>query len=242
VRCAINLTEAAILLVDDEPQLLEIFGFWLTAAGCRNVYTAPDGHAALALLKTVAVDLLVTDVCMPIVDGITLVRRLEEVSPQIPSVVFISGYSEFDRREMYALGVEAFLAKPILRKDLIDVLEKALADRPSLWMAPMGTAPRQSLVIPAEIADESLDRSSFHVGRGGFIARYRGAVRLGKVAFRCSFPEGQRELVGEGYVRWISKSDQAVGVEFAFLDSTCRSWLLEEMAATNSRSFIPGFI
>ena len=87
-----KLTEAAILLVDDESELLEIFGSWLTAAGCRNLHTAENGEDALAVLKTVSIDLLVTDVRMPIIDGITLVRRLGEMEEPVPSIVFVSGF------------------------------------------------------------------------------------------------------------------------------------------------------
>lgn len=237
----INLTEAAILIVDDEPELLEIFGLWLTVAGCRKLYTAADGEDALAVLKTASIDLLVTDVRMPIMDGITLVRRLGGMGESIPSVIFISGFGDIDQREMYALGVEAFLAKPLRQEDLIKVLERALAERSSLWLTPMDVAPRQSMLIQVNRTGETADQDSFRLGRGGFSARYAGSANPGKVAFRCNFSTEQREMAGEGFVRWYSRTDQTVGVEFAFLDASCRSWLLEEIAAIDSRSFIPSF-
>jgi CheY-like chemotaxis protein len=238
-----NLSEAAILLVDDEPQLLEIFGSWLAAAGCRNLYTAANGEMAIAVLKTVSIDLLVTDVRMPIMDGITLVRQLGEMAETVPSVIFISGFGDIDQREMYGLGVEAFLAKPLLREDLITVMERALAERLSLWLTPMEVAPRQSMLIQTDLepAIEKANQDAFHLGRGGFSVRYPGSTKLGKVAFRCLSPTEEREIVGEGYVRWFSKTDQTVGIEFSFLDASCRAWLLEQIAALSPRSFIPSF-
>jgi CheY-like chemotaxis protein len=237
-----NLSEAAILLVDDEPQLLEIFGLWLAAAGCRNLYTAANGEMALAVLKRGSIDLIVTDVRMPIMDGITLVRQLGETTEIVP-VIFISGFGDINQREMYGLGVEAFLAKPLLREDLITVMEKTLADRTSLWLTPMVVAPRQSMLIQTDLKPtvEKADSDAFHLGRGGFSFRYHGSTKLGQVAFRCRFSAEQREIVGEGYVRWFSRTDQIVGIEFYFLEATCRSWLSEQITALSPRSFIPSF-
>jgi CheY-like chemotaxis protein len=237
-----KLDEAAILIVDDEPQLLEIFGSWLATAGCRKLHTAADGRGALAVLETTSIDLLVTDIRMPIMDGITLVRRLGETGESIPSVIFVSGFGEIDHREMYALGVEAFLSKPLLQNDFLRIVERTLAERPSLWLTPMDIAPRQSMLIQVDRMGEAAGTHSFRLGRGGFSTPYPGSANLGKVAFRCRFPAEQREMAGQGYVRWFSKTDQTVGIEFAFLDATCRSWLLEMIASTNPRSFIPSFL
>jgi CheY-like chemotaxis protein len=238
-----NLSEAAILLVDDEPQLLEIFGLWLAAAGCRNLYTAANGEIALAVLKTCSIDLIVTDVRMPIMDGITLVRRLREVAKAVPRVIFISGFGDINQREMYGLGVEAFLAKPLSKEDLITVVEKALADPISLWLTPMEVGPRQSILIQTdpEPTVEKAAQDAFHLGRGGFSFRYPGSIKLGKVVFQCRFPTEEREIVGEGYVRWFSRTDQTVGIEFYFLEATCRFWLSEQIIAFTPRSFIPSF-
>jgi CheY-like chemotaxis protein len=122
-----NLTEANILVVDDEPILLEIFSKWLLTVGCRKVFSAADGEAALALLQLEPIDLLLTDIRMPVMDGVTLVRRLAASGSTLPSIVFVSGFGDVDEREMYALGVEAFIAKPFHRNELLSVLEKAVA-------------------------------------------------------------------------------------------------------------------
>jgi hypothetical protein len=49
-------------------------------------------------------------------------------------------------------------------------------------------------------------------------------------------------MVGGGYVRWRSRTDEQVGVEFAFLDESCRSWVLEDITAANPPSFIPSLL
>jgi CheY-like chemotaxis protein len=236
--CLIDLREATILLVDDEPDLREIFGFWLSSI-CGTLYKASNGEEALAVLKTTPINLLVTDVRMPVMDGIALVRRLTELVKPIPSIVFVSGFGDVDQREMYSLGVEAFLAKPLNREDFIDVLKKAVAERSALWLDPVAATSRQSLLLHAEGIGGTAGAKSIRLGRGGFSGQTEESLILGKVSFHCHFVSGQSEMSGQGFVRWYSKADQAVGIEFAFLDPTCRSWVLKEIAAANPCSFIP---
>ena len=230
-----KLEDATILIADDEPVLCEIFAHWIKALGCVNVYTAADGEGALLVLQAHHVDLLVTDIRMPRMDGVTLVRRLGEMKRSMPSIIFVSGFGDIDLREMYALGVEAFLVKPSRREELLAVMENALAERSSLWLGQMDPPPRQSMVIDCG----NLGESGFHLGRGGFSASYSGRLSLGKVSFQCSFPSEQREITGEGYVRWSSKAEQRCGVEFSYLDPPSRAWVLDEIAANAPRGFIP---
>jgi len=245
-----TLNEAAVLVVDDEPALREIFTQWLALAGCPHITTAADGEEALALLKANSYDLLITDVRMPKMDGISLIRQLGQAEGSIPSIIFVSGFGDVDEREMYGLGVEAFLAKPLHRAELVNIMEKALADRTALWLTPMTPPPRQSVVIntagfdcrPETTQTEAMEKSYLCLGHGGFSASYSGPLSVGKVAFCCNFPQAQhRQLSGQGIVRWYSRAEQAVGIEFLFIDPSCRSWLLQELAATNPRSFIPVF-
>ena len=226
--------------MDDEPQLREIFGFWLKSAGCVNLHTAEDGEAALALMKSTPIDLLVTDIRMPTMDGISLVRHLAEIEVPIPSIIFISGFGDVDQKEMYSLGAEAFLSKPLVNEDFMAAVEKALAERSRLWISPLRFDPRQSLVLHAEGIGEKQNKDSIQLGRGGFSAHYAGFLKLASIAFRCSFPNGNHDIAGQGYVRWQSKTDQTIGVEFAFIEEPARSWLVEKITASNLRSFIPG--
>ncbi len=237
-----NLNEATILLVDDEPDILEIFGRWLELTGCRNVYAARGGEGALAIIKDHPIDLLVTDARMPIMDGITLVRHIAWLGTPIPSIVFVSGFGDIDQREMHGLGVEAFLTKPLSRGQLIQVAERALQERSTLWLTPMESASRQSMDIRIEKTGKTTGQDSIRLGRGGFSVDYSGPIATGEVAFKCRLPSEQREIAGDGYVRWRSKSDNKIGIEFALLDASCRSWVLEEIAVTHSRSFIPSLL
>ena len=235
-----KLSEATVLVVDDEPALREIFAKWLVAMGCGRVLVAADGLLALGVLKSELVDLLVTDVRMPVMDGVTLVRRLTAMEIALPSVVFISGFGDVDKREMYGLGVEAFVSKPFDRNELLGVLERALAERTCLWLTPMLLAPRQTMLVKRE--DAAL--ASVHLGRGGFSVCYDGLLSLSKVAFVCCLPKdgphpAEREMRGQGYVRWISRKDRSVGVEFVYVEEVCRDWVVQEIADIRPMGFIP---
>jgi len=234
-----NLSDASILIVDDEPILLAIFAKWLGSIGCRGVLTAPDGRVALDLLARESIDLLLSDVHMPNMDGITLVRCLAETGRQVPSIVFVSGLGDVDQREMYALGVEAFIAKPFDRRELLSALQSAVADRSTLWHREMATAPRQSLSIEAQRMEETASPHTIGLGRGGVTVCCAEPVAPGKIAFRFILADPAIEIFGQGYVRWRSRTDCKAGIEFAFLDPAGRAAVTRRIDAASPRSFIP---
>src|SRR5215469_13419275 len=105
-----ELKDAAVLIVDDEPMLLDIFGEWLQEENCR-VLTAGDGAAALQILRNHHADVIVTDVRMPVMDGILLLKNLTTYSGPSkshhqPKMIFITGFTDLEPREAYSLGVE----------------------------------------------------------------------------------------------------------------------------------------
>lgn len=226
-------------MVDDEPQLRTFIAAWLLGKGVGRVRTACDGRAALDVLQEQSTDLLLTDVDMPEMDGMTLLRRLREVDALAPSTVLVSGYRDIDRKEMYGLGVEAFIAKPIDSKLLFRAIERALADRTALWREPMPETPPQSISIEVEDLRQAGGHDAIGIGRGGFSMPYPSFLNLAKVAFRCGIRAKNRVMTGQGVVRWISPEEQTVGIEFSFLHESCRSWILEEIASCGPRSFIP---
>jgi len=235
-----NLTDATILIVDDEPILLAIFAKWLAAIGCEKVITASNGEAALAILQRESIDVLLTDIRMPVMDGITLVRRLAESGNALPSIVFVSGFGDIDTREMYALGVEAFIPKPFDRNELFSVLQKAIAERSTLWHTKLSNAPRQSLLIEANCWDETASVNTIGLGRGGFSVCSTESISPGKIAFRLLLTDPASVIVGQGYVRWNSRVDCKAGIEFAFVDRNSRESLTAAIDSASPHSFIPG--
>ncbi len=109
-----------ILLVDDEPTVREAAQSLLLRYG-YNVLVAEDGIAALALFARNAaeIDLVVTDMVMPFMDGLTLIRTLRRLNPKT-KILVSTGRDEACRSpEMEALAVNACLVKPYTREKFL---------------------------------------------------------------------------------------------------------------------------
>jgi DNA-binding NtrC family response regulator len=121
---------AKILLVDDNPQNIELLSLRLSAAG-HETTEARNGEEALRLLGERAVDLMILDLQMPKVDGITVLRTLNEKKIDIP-VVVISAFATVERAvEAMKAGALDFITKPFDPTHLELVVERAL-ERSSL--------------------------------------------------------------------------------------------------------------
>lgn len=117
------------MLVEDEEVVRIFFGAVLRNKG-YEVFEANSGEEALQVLKEGdQIDLIVTDVVMPEMDGPTLYRHIQERWPAI-KVVFVSGYTEDRLREQFKDGEEFhFLGKPFSLKQLAQKVKEILQDR-----------------------------------------------------------------------------------------------------------------
>ena len=101
----------------------------LTRHGYK-VLTANNGEDALEILQGgEAVDLLVSDVVMPLMDGPTMVREARKDHPEMP-ILFMSGYAEEQLRKSIDIDTVAFLPKPFSVQELAEAVRDALADKP----------------------------------------------------------------------------------------------------------------
>ena len=233
-----NIENATILVVDDEPELLEIFAVWLGRSGCR-VLTAPNGAEALKVLSVETVHSIISDIRMPIMDGITLVRTIAEMDRHIPSIIFVSGFGDIDPREAHALGVEAMLPKPLSRQHLLQALENSLRERGELWQTPLPQPPTQELKVEFESLASATATREFALGRGGFCILVPSPLRDAPVQFSIHFKADGVTISGQGSVRWYGQKDRHAGIELCYLQPDARAWVVESILATERRSFIP---
>jgi excisionase family DNA binding protein len=116
-----------ILVVDDEVGIRELLAKTLAVAE-YEVDLAPGGQEALERLHREQYDLLITDLRMPGVDGLTLIREARRYMPQLP-IVIITGYStEASAIEAINLGVNGYLTKPFRVPKVLSVAAKALGE------------------------------------------------------------------------------------------------------------------
>jgi CheY-like chemotaxis protein len=128
LRAAVRPPSAAtILLVEDEPKVRTVAERMLASAGHR-VLVAEDASEALALAAQHAepIDLLVTDVVMPGLDGPALAERLCALRPGLRTL-FVSGYSREHGVPSGPEGMCAFLPKPFSREELLAQVAELLA-------------------------------------------------------------------------------------------------------------------
>ena len=113
-----------ILLVEDDASLLEVLAFHLEEAG-HEVAQAECGQRAVEVLRKKSVDLVLTDVRMPGMDGKDLLRIVREKDPDLPVVVMTAFGTIGDAVEAMRLGAADYLTKPITRDTLLLTVEKA---------------------------------------------------------------------------------------------------------------------
>jgi two-component system, cell cycle sensor histidine kinase and response regulator CckA len=119
----------SILVVEDDPQLRSVIQRRLLSLGYR-ITVAHDARSAVRVLGDARVDLLLTDLVMPGMDGRALASRALTSHPSL-KVVFMSGYTEHAAVKTAALGPEEhFIAKPFTGAELSVAIRRALEDEP----------------------------------------------------------------------------------------------------------------
>jgi two-component system response regulator DesR len=114
-----------VLLVDDDALVLQGLQMRLALEpDLRVVGKASDGMAALESAQALAPDVVVTDVDMPKMDGITMIARLREAAPDIAAIVLTVYDHEETRGRANAAGAKAFICKQEDVEHLIDAIHR----------------------------------------------------------------------------------------------------------------------
>jgi len=120
-------TTPSILLIENEPDLLDNLSLTLEAAGYR-VLTARNDLEALTMLQIQSVDLILSDIYVPIIGGYQLYKLVSNNHrwSTIPLIFFTGSRSLSDGEIRYgkALGIDEYMTKPIQPEDLLSVVQK----------------------------------------------------------------------------------------------------------------------
>ncbi|HEX6766524.1 MAG TPA: sigma-54 dependent transcriptional regulator [Polyangiaceae bacterium] len=171
-------TGSTILCVDDDPAVGKVLSALLAQAG-MNALTASNGSEALELLGRRAVDLVVSDLRMPGIGGMDLLRSIVERWPDLPVVILTAHGTVPLAVEAMRAGAADFLLKPFDREEVLFVVEKALlAHRePSVPTAP---AKPSGSVFGASPVMRELDALVQRAAQGSATVLVRGETGTGK--------------------------------------------------------------
>ncbi len=117
-----------ILIVEDDPSILRGLQLNLGMEG-YTVRSAMDGEAGLELARTESPDLVVVDVMLPRMDGLTLVRELRRADPDLPVLILSAKGQESDKVAGLQLGADDYMVKPFGLKELLARIEALLRRR-----------------------------------------------------------------------------------------------------------------
>ena len=186
-----------ILLADDERGIAEGVGFLLLNApkslakeGIEIVGIAEDGEEGIALTKKLDPDLIISDVRMPVMDGLEMIEKLNEETKQRPipvKYIMLSGYAEFEyARQAIRLGVRSYICKPVEEEELYEAV--------------------RSLCLEIEKEREELQRTAQMARETEKIRKDREELRLNQILEgrikaeegtweKCGFSEATRAVV-----------------------------------------------
>jgi excisionase family DNA binding protein len=116
-----------VLVADDEEAIRELLAKTLALAE-YDVRTVPDGQAAVDLLRARPFELLITDLRMPGLDGLALIREARRLYPHLPVVIITGFSSESSAIEAINLGVAGYLTKPFRVAKVLAVAAQALGE------------------------------------------------------------------------------------------------------------------
>lgn len=126
VARALHLSHAmrTLLLVEDDERIARSLARMLAATGCEVVHVA-TGDAAITALRTRSFDLVLSDLRLPGASGIDVLTAARAAAPGLPLLLMSGSPTTSTARAAEALGVVAYLAKPIMRAELTAALQQA---------------------------------------------------------------------------------------------------------------------
>jgi len=176
------MTTDPLLLVDDDRELSRMLAEYLAGEGIETEI-APDGATALERLQSASYNLVILDVMMPGMGGFEVLRRLRQMSLQVPVIMLTARGEEVDRIVGLELGADDYLAKPFNPRELMARIRAVL---------------RRAGGRDAGEPDTPLSVGSLRIDPSNFDVKVEGAaVKLTGVEFRLL----QRLVNGVGTVQ-----------------------------------------
>jgi two-component system cell cycle response regulator len=118
-----NLKKLNLLFVDDDALVNKSFSL-IFKKYFKNIYKAYNGEEGLEIFKNNHIDIVISDIQMPIMNGIEMAKEIKKINEEIP-IIFMTAFDESKYlKEAIEIGVEAYILKPIDKEILIKKLNK----------------------------------------------------------------------------------------------------------------------
>ncbi|MBK8961169.1 MAG: sigma 54-interacting transcriptional regulator [Proteobacteria bacterium] len=175
-----------VLLVDDDQDMLNLLSKWLQGADFTPLL-ATSGEDALRQLSSARPDMVVTDLFMEEMDGMTLVTRIHAENPLTP-VIMLSGQARIpDAVKATHLGTSAFLTKPIAKEAFLAEINAHIRPRRPEGEAQFG----RNIIYRSDVMAELLEQAEL-VARGDVTVFINGETGTGKEVLARAIHDGSR--------------------------------------------------
>lgn len=147
----------SILVVEDNDRLRNLVAVSLSQAGYA-VLQADNGEKALQVLQERPAALIIADIMMPVMDGLTLIESLREAGSAVPVLVITAGETLDDKRRGFRVGADDYMVKPIDMEEMLLRVEALL---------------RRAMISQSHtlrVGETTLNEDSLTVVRGGAVA------------------------------------------------------------------------
>lgn len=115
-----------ILIADDDLLSRKYFAKVLQSSEAQLIFVKNGKEAIAYCCNNPAIDLVLMDIKMPLIDGITATREIKKKCPEIPITIQTAYAFDYDKANALASGADGFITKPIHRKELFQLLENFL--------------------------------------------------------------------------------------------------------------------
>lgn len=169
-----------VLVVDDEPQVVEVLKMYLTRDGFR-AHTASDGHAALTAFESFRPDLIVLDLMLPKIDGLEVFKRIRAQNAT-PIIMLTAKGDELDRLLGLELGADDYIVKPFSPREVVarvkNVLRRVHAPQTDGANKPIVSGDLRIDPVTREVAvnERKVELTSKEFDLLYFLARHAGQV------------------------------------------------------------------
>ncbi len=235
-----------VLIVDDEPEVGEVLADHLSSRGLECL-TVNESPTVLHKISEFTPDVILSDIRMPGLDGITLLKEIRKFYKYKPVVLFMTGYSEYNKEECMNEGAADFFTKPVDFDRLFFVIMEHFIETP----IEKNRFLRIDDTIDSVI-NEKYDVRVTNIGFGGvFIPLPEEAMLndeklvVGKsIGMSFQLEDNPTNILAKGEIVWVRYNQKmnllpGVGVKFTHLDSNHREILENYIRENKVFSFVP---